>query len=752
MKITRRNVIKRYLEAKSSIDFSARDVNFREFGRQALGFATIPVAEGIPEVSEGTICTIVHEIPLMTLPDAPVCKVRCEDRVIKLLTEFYINKIVIPKINQEAPFSAKAHMWAREACTYGLQLAEVSFKADEKEGFLPDFKLPYPGFCYIDPDAPTAFDANYIFIEQYYSESDIDHLIDQEKKRTGKPIFNTGRLQRAKKFKRGRTDTNESFVEEEFNSFHGLGEKVLIVKAIARDRLADKKSTKIYYFVPYEGKDNDAVGIVGEEELDDYYGEMPVVPLYFRMFKGKPYGMGIPELLNDLQNAVDELLAYGLRGFVQDAAPMIHASDIEQEDILVEPLSLIFSRSGVGKPTLEPISLSTDTLQNLQQHLAFIRQMMYTKIGAQDSGQTIPYGATTDSKTPQGVQAKQDKLGLILKHYRNAIEHAYGQLFRLWIYSLYHHKNEIEDVEVDQETFSELQKALAVQDLKRLKIKKDSKRLVVEVDWSKFNRELLDEVYMDFNPEFLADFRDQAEQLLKLYPLLNQDAEMVRVLNRKGVIKAILKGLKVDTSKILYTEEEAEQLTLLFNDAVVERCKDIAQEEVGRQVTYAQLRPSDLDTPTIKQMVKKIIGVESTGELARDKELWMEQQQIENTSQQIANTHKENMLKLQIEAREKGVKLPDDTPPAPATPPPAEEVKQAETPNPQKDAELADLESRLAEFIKPLKALGLKPEELEHLSGLYTQMLLAKSKPERTQIALQLTKALDKAKKGKEKK
>ena len=202
----------------------------------------------------------------------------------------------------------------------------------------------------------TAYEARAIFRKMWYTEARWQELIDEHQKavkawksgKGDKPLIMWD-LDKARKLlnrKETKTQDDQNYSETRLNAGPERS-FVLIVKAYQ-----EGEDAPTFYYSPH-----DDVGILGEGEGDDLDGEMPLVPYYHKIIRGRIYGMGIAEQLNGEQNDMDQKKRFKQRISNLLMAPMVKSKGVNPRHIKLEPNHVIPLKEGEGDSNFEFVNI-----------------------------------------------------------------------------------------------------------------------------------------------------------------------------------------------------------------------------------------------------------------------------------------------------------------------------------------------------------------------------------------------------------
>ena len=639
--LTPNNLIEKFNSAREYQYKKA--TNFYEFQRHALGYPADFRRRGIPPISEGSTSSIIREFPKRILPDKPIYKLDMDDKVHQCVIEYLFNEKFLPEANTHDGFHAKCQLALRNALTFGLQIAEVFTKVNDKGEVVPDFRLPFTGYVIVEKEAYTAFDANYYFIVQWYSPDDIKDLINQEqirKKKGETEIYKIAKLNALLEHKTAK-DTSESSYVETRQQYDYSNEYVKIVKAVCKADRRKNKKTRIYYFNPHID-----IGIIGKEELADYYGYMPISPLYYEVVPYQPYGQGIAEILNGDQNIMDHQKGLITKAEELGLAPMMVSKGISNKSIRLEALHIISAPADLDGVGFDIVNYETNSMARYPDRTTYNRNLMYNKVGSQDSAGVVETGTPTGSKTPAGVQAQQGRLGINDEAVRKRTESWLDNIFTLMTYAVIYNRENVEEVEIDQMTWNRVVEYIGQDRDKDVRLSKDGRK-VIKIDWSKIKQDMVRGARMEVSFDWNINRETQINQLVELFGAWKEDPKLFAYLRARPIMGKAVANIGLNPEEVLLSEEEAPVTRNFTEDDI----RALAREEAQQEHQQSQLRPSDMNTAAVKEMIKNK-GFNADGSLPRDDEMELKDKELELEDKKIDNEHEQKMRELDIKEQQ----------------------------------------------------------------------------------------------------
>ena len=283
------NLKQEYEQAKNKMAGFFKD--FSEFERIANAEPK-NVKEGNPDVTDATTASFIETRPKAIVQKNPTGKVVLDDKspeLSELLNEV-VDNVILPNATTGGSVKTKCLSVVRNMLIYGSQPALV-FIRNEDNYFGADFTIVDIQDVYLEPGKTNAKDCNYIFLNTWYTKSDIKNIIYNEKElakdKDYKTTWNLKKLEELQE-KTTAKDTDISITETEQAEFI----KLVCVFQRGVDNV-------FYTFDPDTGE------IVREWKNIDPSGKIPIIYAYYDPDGKNPLGLSAIRLTRRLQDMLD---------------------------------------------------------------------------------------------------------------------------------------------------------------------------------------------------------------------------------------------------------------------------------------------------------------------------------------------------------------------------------------------------------------------------------------------------------------
>ena len=167
----------------------------KEFERLANNELLADLDPNLPETNDGSLAASLFKLPKRVVPNDLSGSPRALDRSDKWINEFAKiewEKNIIPNANTQAPFNNKWKDAVRKAAIYG-SVPLITITTELPDGSTSsDFIVAYPADCTLEPGKVSDTDSDIIYWDVYFSDSQLDNLIEQHKKRVDESRVDIG--------------------------------------------------------------------------------------------------------------------------------------------------------------------------------------------------------------------------------------------------------------------------------------------------------------------------------------------------------------------------------------------------------------------------------------------------------------------------------------------------------------------------------------------------------------------------------
>lgn len=520
-----------------------------EFERIARNKPHPGIAKGLPKVTDGTLAALIQEQPKRIIQQIPTGKVNSDNEWVNILAGYILEHEIIPNSNMSAALIQKCWAMTSKTLTYGAQPVFVQFV--KRPGYIgTDFSLPYIKDVLLEPGKLSDRDSNVIMVRAWYRESDIDMIIDKEKylaKRAAKRgekyehTWDSEVLERAKQFKKEKQQDSQTPNEKDKSTKNELVE---MVHALQRG-----VGQMFYSFFPDLPKGEN---VCRRKANRDPRGMIPIHYMYATVDLSNPLGRGSVELSGGMQNLLDsEVQSYQYMRALLMNPPLIIKGNVRSSVIKYAPAAHIKLGSDPNAD-VKPLELSTSSLESFPQNYGLIKSQILNLNNSTDTSVSSEVGNPGFSKTPAGVDAMQDRLGVSDNYMRKQFESLYEEVIETELNLYFAERRGIQELQIDKDTANKLRK------IKPENITQDNK-VVINFD------EVLGVLKFEVDASTSSTKDDAAERdrLVELLDVAGKYPQFGELIGQGGikelVNRIVVKSGVEDPEKIMPTDEEVDE-------------------------------------------------------------------------------------------------------------------------------------------------------------------------------------------------
>nr|DAF55707.1 MAG TPA: portal [Siphoviridae sp. ctAkS7] len=515
------NLKQEYEQAKNKMAGFFKD--FSEFERIANAEPK-NVKEGNPDVTDATTASFIETRPKAIVQKNPTGKVVLDDKspeLSELLNEV-VDNVILPNAITGGSVKTKCLSVVRNMLIYGSQPALV-FIRNEDNYFGADFTVVDIQDVYLEPGKTNAKDCNYIFLNTWYTKSDIKNILYNEKElakdKDYKTTWNLKKLEELQE-KTTAKDTDISIPETEQAEFI----KLVCVFQRGVDNV-------FYTFDPDTGE------IVREWKNIDPSGKIPIIYAYYDPDGKNPLGLSAIRLTRRLQDMLDiHHQNYQFQVGLKSAPPTKIRGNVNTESIVYEPYAVwdLGSDPNADAAVVQTDNTLINTFPTVQ---GILKSNILNITNNGDTSISAEVGNPGFSKTPAGVNAQQDRINIADNYLRGQFEEWFGEILEtmLNLHIAAHYQAEIDQVVPLSQRFIETKRkidpefrltkeTIKYSDLKDLLVK-----FKVDASSSKLDNDHEQLETLKDLLQIRLESGDQMEKYLKIAPLVYQ------IVKRSGV-------------------------------------------------------------------------------------------------------------------------------------------------------------------------------------------------------------------------
>ena len=529
------NLKQEYEQAKTKMAVFFKD--FSEFERIANAEPK-NVKEGNPDVTDATTASFIETRPKAIVQKNPTGKVILDDNadLADLLNEV-VDNVILPNAKTGGSVKTKCLTVVRNMLIYGSQPALV-FIRDEDNYFGSDFTLVDIQDIYLEPGKTNAGDCNYIFLNTWYTESDIKNIIYNEKELAkDKDYKTTWNLKKLEELKDKTTTKAEDCAT-------GDEDQAEFIKLVC---VFQKGIDNVFYtFDPDTGE------IVREWKNIDPSGKIPIIYAYFDPDGKNPVGLSAIRLTRRLQDMLDtHHQNFQFQVGLKSAPPTKVRGNVDTESIVYEPYAVwdLGTNQDSDASVVQTDNVLINTFPTIQ---GILKSNILNIINNGDTSISAEVGNPGFSKTPAGVNAQQDRINIADNYLRGQFEEWFGEILEtmLNLHIAAHYQAEIDQVVPLSQRYIETKR----------KIDPEYRLTKETIEYSKL-KDLLVKFKVDASSSKLDNDKEQIETLKSLLELrLESGDQMEKYLKIAPLIYQIVKRSGVpNTEEIAPKVSEAEQ-------------------------------------------------------------------------------------------------------------------------------------------------------------------------------------------------
>lgn len=436
---------------------------FREYERISRNRPHPKIDKAYPKVTDGTLASIIQETPKRYIQQIPTGTVEVKGGPVwlPLFANYKLQKEFIPKANAQADVLVKSWNAGSKSMTYGSQDGFVFFD-NYGEYYGPNFKLPFITDVYLEKGKLTDKESNVIFMRAWYQKSDIEAIIDKERKlarsakKRGEEYESTWDLSVLEEIK-----TNETTKEDKQKT------------PIDKERSVDQSGVEIIHgfqrgvgqkFFSYATSVNK---VCRTKVNKDPRGCIPIHRLYCNLDLSNPYGRGVVEQSGGKQNLVDShMQAFQYMQALSMNPPLKIKGNVRRGTIKYVP-NAVWDLTNDPNAEITTVDINTTALTNFSNTYGLLKSQILNENSSLDTSISSEVGNPGYSKTPAGINAQESKLGVSDNYLRKQYESWFQEICETMLNIFFSEMSGVKEEILDKQTadkFREIAPELFVSD------------------------------------------------------------------------------------------------------------------------------------------------------------------------------------------------------------------------------------------------------------------------------------------------
>lgn len=396
------------LYTKAVDEARVRKKDYPEFERLADNDLLPDLDENLPETNDGSLSAALFKLPKRIINSKLTGRVKSDsdEAWISEVANMQLEKRILKKAKTQAEPYRKNKDAVRKAAIYGSVPIINIFVEHDDGTYGADYYIAQPQDVYLEPGKVSDIDSHIIFYDVYYSDHQLDQLIEQAELEAKEPDtdgYSKWNIEALKQIKESKQKTQRS-TENIPEGRLGLG----ITEEGYKFYVAVQRGVQAPFYMCHAQSNE----FVREWSNDDPTGDVPVHYLYCYQDFINPYGIGIVKLAGGTQNVLDymrqaDVLATQL-GF---RPPILISGDTDGLDID----SFIYAQDQpwiAGKATVQRQEISNQVYSQLPGRMEMYLSSLNKLLPMGDTSVSAGAGDPMQSKTPAGVKFAQANLSI----------------------------------------------------------------------------------------------------------------------------------------------------------------------------------------------------------------------------------------------------------------------------------------------------------------------------------------------------
>lgn len=414
-----------------------------------------------PKTTDGTLASIVQETPKRYIQQLPTGVVKTNiGEWFDVFATWKLMEDIIPHAKCQAEPLQKAWQAGTKSMTYGSQHGYV-FMNSEGDYMGADFKLPYITHVYLEKGKISARECNYIFLEAWYQETDIDSIIEREKKLKKddpeyKGEWDIKELESVKKKKQAKAEDQKNPQERKTtDNAQTDSEGIRIIHAFQKGVGAE-----FYSFAPDSTSADGGVRVVRTKVNPDPRGVIPIHTLYYNIDFSNPLGRGAIAMSGGMQNLIDShVQAFQYMQALMMNPPIKKKGNIPKGAIKFIPNALI-NLGNDPNADVEPLQINTQAISNFPTTYGLMKSQILNLNNSNDTSISAEAGNPGFSKTQAGVKTQNERVGVSDNYARKQFESWWEEICETMLNLTFAETTGMREEVLDDKTADRLRTAL----------------------------------------------------------------------------------------------------------------------------------------------------------------------------------------------------------------------------------------------------------------------------------------------------
>lgn len=551
--------------------------SFEEFERLARNRPSPKIDKNLPKTTDGTLAAIVQEQPKRVVQQTPTGKVVCDDYPeLAEVANYVLTRKLLPMGNTQGSILQKSWVMLNKALTYGMQ-PSYTFFTNTGDTMHTDFSIPYIKDILVEKGKVFGPDSNVEFMRNWYTKSDLQGIIEREKKfkekdSSYKSDWDLKLL--AKLINMGESKNKEDATPAET-------EKGIINGGYEIIHCFQKGIKSKFYSFATALPDK----VIRTKTNPDPRGETPIDYLYCNVDLSNPYGRGAVEMSGGIQNLIDhQMVMFQFMTTLMMGPPIQIWGNVNKATVKYKPNALIDMGSNPNNK-LEPFVINNSAINNFPGNYGLLKSQILNLNSSMDTSISSESGNPGFSKTPAGVRSNEARLSVSDNYMEKQYEKWFGDQAETALNIFFSEMEGTGELSLPDDVLSEMTE-------ETLKKYYDEKSEKIKIPYSKIKDDVF-KFQVDASTSKDKDSADNAEKLTELLRISQnilpdeQKYKLVKLIAEEIGAKGVDK-IFPEPKSVAGTQQQAEQ------EAMKAMTQGQQQPLAGEQVANTpQAQPMD---------------------------------------------------------------------------------------------------------------------------------------------------------------